>query len=134
MTGSETPKRSLFTLIGALPTLLVDLVKSELALLKAELTEKLKNAGIGIGLMAGAAAFAFFALGVLVAAAVLGLAVVLPGWAAALIVAAVLLLVAAGLVLLGVRQLKRGTPPAPEKTIQSVHKDVNAIKGIGKRA
>jgi hypothetical protein len=38
------------------------------------------------------------------------------------------------LVLVGVAQVKRGGPPAPTETIQSVRKDVNAIKGIGKRS
>jgi hypothetical protein len=37
------------------------------------------------------------------------------------------------LALVGIRQLKRGMPPAPTQTITSVKKDVNAIKGIGKR-
>jgi hypothetical protein len=36
-------------------------------------------------------------------------------------------------VLIGVKQLKEGTPPVPTETIASVKEDVNAIKGIGKR-
>jgi hypothetical protein len=128
-----TPKRSLFKLIADLPTLLVDLLRSELDQLKQEIADKIKHAGIGIGLLVGAGAFAFFALGVLTAAAILGLAVVLPAWAAALIVAGVLLLITAILIAMGLANLRKGVPPAPTETIKSIQEDVRVIKGVGKR-
>jgi len=128
-----SPKRSLFKLIADLPTLLVDLLRGELDSLKHEITEKLKHAGIGIGLLAGAGVFAFFAVLVLIAAAVLGLATVLPAWAAALIVGGVILIIAGILVAIGLRSLKKGVPPAPTETIESIKKDVQTIKGTGKR-
>jgi len=130
---SATEKRSIFRLIGDLPGYIVDLVKSELEQLKSEVLGKLKAAGIGIGLLVGASAFLFFALGVFTTAAILGLATVLPGWAAALIVGGALVLVAVILVLVGVSLLKKGVPPTPETTIESVKQDVNALKGTGKR-
>lgn len=126
-------KRSLLSLVTSLPGLLAELVRSELEQLKNELIRKLKHAGIGIGLLVGAAVFAFFALGVLVAAAVLGIAVALPGWLAALIVAVALLIVTGILVGIGVAQLKRGVPPTPTRTIRSVKRDVDAVRGIRKR-
>jgi len=125
--------RSLFVLLTSLPGLIVELVKSELEQLKLELARKAKHAGIGIGLMVVAAVFAFFATGVLVAAAVLGIAVALPAWLAALIVAVALLIIAALLILVGVKQLQRGTPPVPTETIESVQRDVRVIKGTVKR-
>ena len=130
---SATEKRSIFRLIGDLPGYIVDLVKSELEQLKAEVLGKLKAAGIGIGLLIGASAFLFFALAVFTAAAILGLATVLPGWAAALIVGGALVLIAVILVLIGISLLKKGVPPTPETTIESVKQDVNALKGTGKR-
>ena len=134
MSSAEpTTKRSIFRLIGDLPGYIVDLVKSELEQLKQEVVGKLKAAGIGIGLLVGASAFLFFALGVFTAAAILGLATVLPGWAAALIVGGALLIIAVVLVLIGVGLLKKGVPPAPTETIASVKKDVDAFKGTGKR-
>ena len=131
MTGErgDTSRRSLFTLIGSIPTLLVDLVRNEIESLKDEIAGKLKNAGIGIGLLAGAVFFALFALMVLIAAAILGLATVLPAWLAALIVGVVILLVAAILATVGIRSLKKGVPPAPTHTIESIKKDVRTIKG-----
>jgi uncharacterized protein YoxC len=70
---------------------------------------------------------------VLITAAILAFATVVPGWLAALIVAAILLVIMVVLLLIGVRQVKRGVPPTPTKTITSVKKDVNAITGLGKR-
>jgi hypothetical protein len=124
-------KRSLIQLLRELPGLVVALLKAELAQLKAELVRKAINAGIGIGLFLVAGILLFFMLGVLVAAAVLGIAVALPGWAAALIVAGGLLILAAIFGLIGVLVFKRGMPPAPTETIDSVKQDVNAVKGLG---
>ena len=135
MTGAPepAPRRGLFKLISDIPTLLMDLVRGELESLKQEIVGKLKLAGVGIGLLVGAATFAFFALLVLIAAAVLGLATVLPAWASALIIGGGILLIAVVLALIGVSSLKKGVPPAPTETIKSIKKDVRAIKGIGKR-
>lgn len=135
MTGApETaPKRSLFKLIADIPTLLVDLVRGEIEALKQEIIGKLKLAGVGIGLLVGALTLLFFAVLVLLAAAVLGLATVLPAWAAALIIGGGILVLAVILALIGIASLKKGVPPAPTQTIKSIKKDVRAIKGIGKR-
>lgn len=132
MTGvPPRPKRSLFSLIGDLPRLFTDLIRGEIEQLKKELMAKAAQAGIGIGLIAAAAAFLFFALGVFIAAAILGLSVALPAWAAALIVGGVLVLIAAVLVLIGVASLKK-SGGGPEESIDSIKKDVRVIKGIGR--
>jgi hypothetical protein len=124
-------RRSLIQLVKELPGLIVALIKAELAQLKAELVRKAISAGIGIGLFVVAGAVLFFMLGTLVAAAVLGIAVALPAWLAALIVAGGLLVLAGILILVGVAVLKRGMPPAPTETIESVKQDINAVKGLG---
>jgi uncharacterized membrane protein len=126
-------KRPLLSLIADLPKLAIAQVKNEFDQFKREMVAKLKHAGVGIGLLVGAAFFGFFLLAVLIAAAILGFATIVPGWLAALIVAVILLIIVLVLALAGIRQLKRGMPPAPTQTITSVKKDVNAIKGIGKR-
>jgi hypothetical protein len=123
--------RSLFALIAELPGLILAVVRAELNRLKAELAAKAKHAAVGIGLFVGAAVFGFFGLCVLIAAAVLGLAVVLPGWLAALIVAVALLVVAGILALVGIRSFKKVGSLAPQKTIASVKDDIDAIKGMG---
>ena len=133
MTDDERARtRSLVALISELPGLLIQLLKAEAAHLKAEFAEKAKYAGVGIGLMVVAASLAFFAIGTLVAAAILGIAVALPAWLAALIVAVALLLLAAVLVLVGVSSLKRMNGVAPQETLESIHKDAEAFKGVGR--
>src|SRR5690606_34312357 len=128
--GEETrTRRSLFSLIGSLPGTVIDLVKAEIEQIKNELLTKLKQLGIGAAFFALAASILFFALGVFVAAAVLGLAVVLPGWAAALIVGGALLLIGAVVVWIGMRQLSKGSDPVPSESIDSIRRDIDTIKG-----
>jgi len=69
-----------------------------------------------------------YALGALLFAAGLGLAEVMPGWAAALVVAAVLLVIAGIEALVGRVQLKRSTPLTPDGTIDSVRADIGTVK------
>ena len=61
-------------------------------------------------------------------AAILALALVLPGWAAGLIVAVVLFLVAGVLALLGKKDLRQATPPLPTDTLASVQADIDTVK------
>ena len=126
-------KKSLFALIADIPTLVTDLVSREIELVKAELIAKFKALGIGAGLIAGALLVLLGMLGVLLTAAILALSLVMPGWLAALLVAAVLLILAVILGLIGYRILKKGIPPVPTESIDSIKRDIRAIKGIGKR-
>ncbi|SEB13338.1 phage holin family protein [Leifsonia sp. 21MFCrub1.1] len=105
------------------------LVASEIALFKAEMAAKAKAAGIGAGLLVGALLFLFFAFAVLVTAAVLGFALILPAWLAALIVAAILLLIGVVLGLIGWRSLKKGVPPVPDDLGSELSADAKALKG-----
>jgi hypothetical protein len=130
MGTQATEKRGLFRLIADVPALIVQLFRDELESLKLEITKKVKGVAVGAALLAVAAAFAFLMLIMLLIAAVFALAQVVPAWAAALIVAGALLVIAVILVLVGIGQFKRGDPG---KVAESVKKDVNTIKGIGKR-
>ncbi|WP_374947321.1 phage holin family protein [Agreia sp.] len=134
MTNIPNParKKSLGELLGELPGLLTSLVKDEIEGLKREITSRLAKLGVGAGLFVAAALLGFFALAVLIAAAVLGLSTVFSPWLAALIVAGALLIIVAILVLVGVRSVKKGIPPVPEESVDSLKKDVNAIKGLGR--
>ncbi|MDR6972452.1 phage holin family protein [Leifsonia shinshuensis] len=124
--------KSLGQLVSDLPRQLVGLLKAELAHLKAEFAEKAKYAGVGIGLLIGAALLAFYALGALIAAAILGIAVALPAWAAALIVFGALIVIAVVLALIGIRSFKKMDGLAPSQTIDSIKEDADALKGLGK--
>lgn len=109
------------------------LIRDELRLAQAEMTTKAKHAGIGVGLFGTAGVIAFYAGGVLIATAILALALVLDAWLAALIVG-IVLLVAAGIAgLVGKKQVDQATPPVPTETIESVQRDVDAVKRGARR-
>jgi uncharacterized membrane protein YqjE len=103
------------------------LVRDELKLAQAELAEKGKRAGIGIGMFGTAGVVALYGLGCLFAAAIIGLATVLPAWLSALIVAVALFVVAGLLALVGRGQVKRIGSPAPTETVQNVKADIGTI-------
>lgn len=103
------------------------LVRDELALAKAELTEKGKHAGVGIGLFGGGASLALYGVGALIASAILALALVMPGWLAALIVAVVLFVIAGVLALVGKKQVSQAVPPMPKAASDSVRADIGAV-------
>jgi uncharacterized membrane protein YqjE len=128
------PRRSLIDLVTSIPTLVTNLVTREIELVKAEMLAKIKALGIGAGLIAGAVVILLGMLGVLLTAAILALGQVMPGWLAALLVAAVLLIIAVILGLIGYSVLKKGVPPVPTESIDSIKRDYRAIKGIGKRS
>ena len=104
------------------------LARQELMLAKAEMGEKGKHAGVGIGLGAGVLVAAMLALGTLTAFLVAAIAVALPVWAAALIVT-VLWIVVGGLLAFAARnQLNRARPLVPELTLKTVKEDVQWAK------
>lgn len=134
MTDTRDRKpRSLFGLVGDLPRLVKELVTGELNLLKAEMLGKAKIFALAAGLLIAALVIVLYAIGVLLTAAVMGLATVMPAWLAALIVAFVMLVVAAILGLVGWKRFKKGLPLTPKRTIASVKNDVDAVKGMGKK-
>jgi membrane protein len=104
------------------------LAHQEVELAKSELTVKGKRAGIGAGMFGGAGAVGFYALGALIAAAILGLATAVDGWLAALIVAVVLGAVAGVLALQGKAKVQQAVPPVPEQASESVKEDVQWAK------
>jgi uncharacterized membrane protein YqjE len=104
------------------------LVKDELALAKAELAEKGKHAGIGVGLFGGGGVLALYGVGALIATLVIVLDLFLPLWAAALIVTVVLFLGAGILALLGKNQVTKAVPPEPASAIENAKADVDEVK------
>ncbi|MDQ0894257.1 phage holin family protein [Agromyces ramosus] len=122
-------ERSLFTLIGELPDTVSTLVRAEIDQIKAEISYKIKHFGIGSGLVAGAAVVGIFLLFTLIVAAIFALALVMPGWAAALVVSGVLLLIIAILLWIAYVNFKRGAEPL--ETIESLRADLDVLKGTG---
>jgi hypothetical protein len=104
------------------------LVRDELALAEMEAKQKAKRLGLGIGMFGGSGMLALFGALCGTAAAILGLANVMPAWLAALIVAGVLFLVAGLLALTGKASVKRGTPPLPTEAVESAKVDIATVR------
>lgn len=104
------------------------LIRAEMALAKDDLAQAGKRVGVGAGLFGAAGVIALYGLGVLLSAAVLGLANVTDPWLAALIVAVALFVVAGVAALLGKSNVSKVTQ-APAARVESVQADVAAAKG-----
>jgi MFS family permease len=119
--------RSIPELVKQLADQTSTLVRQEIDLAKAEVTQKGKQAGKGAGLLVGAAVVGLLAAGTLVAFLVMLLDGALANWLAALVVAVVLGIVAAVLALQGRNRIRQATPPAPQ-TVETVKEDVQWAK------
>jgi hypothetical protein len=117
-------ERSLGDLFGKLSTELSTLIRQELELARAELTQKGKEAGKGAGFLGGAGVVGLLAAGALTAAIIAALDLAMATWLAALIVAIVYGAVAAVLALRGKERVQHATPPVPEQTVDTVKEDV----------
>jgi len=104
------------------------LVREEIALAKADMTHKGKHAGIGAGMLSGAAVLGLAAVGGSMAFLMLVLDSWMPAWLAALFVTVVYGAAAAFLALRGRERISHATPPAPKQTIESVKEDVQWAK------
>jgi membrane protein len=104
------------------------LVREEIRLAQAELKEKGKKAGIGVGLFGAAGLVGLYAAGAAVAGIVLLLAQAVATWIAAFITAGALAVIAAVMALAGKSKVEEATPPKPDAAIQSVQADVAEIK------
>jgi hypothetical protein len=119
--------RSLGELIGELTGDMSTLMRQEVALAKAELTQTAKKAGKGAGMFGGAGYAAHLVLLFLSVALwwAIGIAIGL-GWSA-LVVAAIWAVIAAVLAVLGRAEFARVT--GLERTTETVKKIPNAVKG-----
>jgi uncharacterized membrane protein YqjE len=104
------------------------LVREEIRLAQAELKEKGKKAGIGVGLFGAAGLVGLYAAGAAVAGIVLLIAQAVATWIAAFITAGTLAVVAAVMALAGKSKVEQATPPKPDAAIESVQADVAEIK------
>ena len=125
---NELRDRSTAELLRQFSNETTTLVQQEIELLKAELAEKAKPAGIGAGMFGGAGLFGLGAFLTLTAFFVVLLDGAMPIWAAALIVAVVYAAIAGVLALTGRQKVKEATPVAPEQTMDSVKEDVQWAK------
>ena len=123
----EVREKSLTTLLRDLAGQVSELVRHEIHLARAEMTEKVQQAGNGVGYLAFALILGIAALTILLQAAAAGLAEVLEPWLAALIVGGLAALVAFALASKGRSNLKARNL-RPDRTIESVRDDARFAK------
>ena len=128
MSTDPRQERTLGQLVASASQDISLLVRSEIALAKAEISVQLKKAGTGGGLLAAAAVVVFYSVYFIFTTIAEGLkALGLPSWAAYLIVTVFMLLVAAVLALLGVRKLKT-VDPTPTRAIATTQQTIEGVK------
>jgi len=108
------------------------IVRLELELAALELKRKVVALGLGIGFGIAAALMVLFMVAFVYAAIGAALALLMPTWAALLVVAGILLLLAALLGFLALNRIKKGTPPVPEQAIQEAKLTTEALKSNGR--
>lgn len=127
-TEEQLRERPIGDLVKQLAGQTSTLVRQELDLAKAEMSQKATIAGKGAGLLGGAAVVGLLAAGALTACLILALSEVIPDWLAALVVALVMAAIAAVLALQGRNRIRAATPPVPEQTVETLKEDVEWAK------
>jgi uncharacterized membrane protein YqjE len=128
LAGHDDPRdRGLGELVKDLANQTSTLVRQEIKLAQAEVTQKGKLAGKGAGMLAGAAITALLGLGAFTALLIVALDSFLPLPLAALIVTLLWFAIAAALAMSGKKALQAATPPAPQ-TVETVKEDIQWAK------
>jgi Putative Actinobacterial Holin-X, holin superfamily III len=122
--GAVRRDEKIGTLVKDLARDVSSLLRSEIALARAEMEQKGRAAGRGMGMLAAAAAFALVALGGSLAFVSLALNGAMPGWLAVLLATAAYAAIAVVLAVKGRDALQETAPPTPEKAIQSLKEDI----------
>jgi uncharacterized membrane protein YqjE len=126
--SAEPRDQSIGELVKDLASETSTLVRQEIDLAKAEMTERGKRAGKGAGVLGAAALVGLLAAGALTACLIAALDEAMPTWLAALIVTVVYGAIAAVLAMTGRKQIREAAPPVPEQAIDSVKEDVQWAK------
>ena len=131
---TELHDRPMGELVKQLSDLTTQLVRAEVELAKAELSEKGKKAGMGAGMFGGAGLFGVFGFAALTTAIIAALDLAMATWLAALIVAVVYFAIAGIAALMGKKKVEQATPLAPQQAIDTTKADVEVAKARVKEA
>jgi len=125
MTGESS--RSIADVLQDILANVQTIIRSEVRLAKAEVTEEATKAGRAGGMMAGGAVAGLFTVWLLLLTILYALATVMPIWGAALILFAVMGAVTAILLTAGKKRLK-AVHATPEKTVETIKENVEWVK------
>jgi hypothetical protein len=105
------------------------LIQLEKELAREEMKRTGAAVGAGTALAIAAAVILFYAVGLGIATMAAALDIVLDLWLALLILFAACLLLALILVLVGIRLIKKGTPPVPEQALEEIRLTRQTLRG-----
>jgi tetrahydromethanopterin S-methyltransferase subunit C len=126
--ANELKERPIGELMKQLAQETTTLVRQEIELAKAEVTQKGRRAGVGIGILGAAGVVGLLTAGALTAFLILVLDTFMPAWLAALIVTVVYAAIAGALYLRGREKVEEVGKPIPEQTVETVKEDVQWAK------
>src|SRR3954449_12531752 len=126
--GQDLRERSLPDLVKQLADQTSTLVRQEVDLAKAEMSQKGQQIGKGAGLIGAGAAIGLLGAGAITAFLIMLLDGALANWLSALIVGVVLVAIAGVLALQGRNRIRAAAPPMPEQTVETVKEDVEWAK------
>ena len=124
---NRTAERSTGEIVQDIARDIQEMVRGELQLARAELTERAKHLGKAAGVLAAGLGLLICAAGLIIATMTAALAIVIPVWAACLVMAFLLGAVGGAAAIAGRKRLQK-TSLAPQRTIHGVKEDVEWIK------
>lgn len=124
----QSDDRSLKELFGDLTQSVSTLFRKEIELARAETSEKISQAGVAAGAIAGGGVLALAALIVLLQALVIALTELgLPPALSALIVGGIVAIIAFALIYKGINDLKASSL-TPTRTVEALRRDAHMVK------
>lgn len=120
-------ERSLGELFSELATETSNLVKQEVSLAQAELTQKATKAGKNVGYLVVGGAIAYAGLLAIIAAVIIGLSHVVSAWIAALLVGIIITVVAVVMIMSALSALKNMSM-TPTQTVETIKEDAQWLK------
>ena len=125
------PGRSITDVLQDILRNLQDMVRAEFRLAKVELSHEAAELARTSAWLAAGVVLAVLALGFALWSAVYGLALIMPLWAATLIVTLALVGASGVLLTAGIRKFKE-VRPVPERTIETMKENIEWLKGSSK--
>ena len=119
--------RSIGELVAELSRETVTLVRQEIQLAQAEMTQKATRVGKNVGFLVAGGVIAYTGALALIAAGIIILGAVIPLWLSAAIIGFVILVVGIILVVKGANTLRQESP-APQETVETLKEDSEWLK------
>lgn len=119
--------RSIFTVLADVVGDVQQIIRAEFRLAKAEVSEELAKVRRRAMMAAAGAVLVMVSLGVLALAGVWALAMVMPNWAAALVVGAGLAVIGGAIAMAGVNRMSDVQLP-PERTVETIKENIQWAK------